>query len=134
MQKITTSIDLREAIILLESKRVAEEAALREQLHLMYEGMRPINLIKSTYHEIAASDSLKTELLNTSVGLVAGYASKALFESVSHSPLRKLFGTAILFGVTSTVAKNPEAVKSFAKGLFKLISRRTDRQPATDLR
>ncbi len=128
MQKITTSGGLREAIIVLENKRAIEEKELREQLHLTYESMKPINIIKSTYHEIAVSDSLKTELINTSVGLVVGYASKTLFESVSHSPLRKLIGTAILFGITNAVRNHPEAVKSMAHGVFKLIrSGRTHR-------
>ena len=130
MNKITTSGGLREAIIVLEKKRIAEEAELRAQLHLAYESAKPINLIKATYHEIAASESLKTELLNTSVGLLAGYASKTLFEGMSHSPLRKLIGTAILFGVTTAVTKHPEAVRSFAKGLFGLIRSTTSQRPA----
>ena len=121
MQKINTGAELREAIILLEIKRAEEEKALREQLHLTYESMKPINIIKSTYHEVAASENLKDNLVNTSVGLVLGYLSKTLFESVSHSPVRKLIGTAILFGITSAVRKNPEAVKSMAKGLFKTV-------------
>ena len=122
MQKINNSNDLREAIILLELKRVAEEKSLREQLHITYESMKPINIIKNTYREVAASEDLKDNLVNTSVGLVVGYLSKTLFESVSHSPVRKLIGTAILFGVTSAIRKNPDAIKSMAQGLFKMIN------------
>ena len=121
MQKINSDTSLRQAIILLELKRAEEEKSLREQLHLTYESMKPINIIKSTYREVAVSENLKDELVNTSVGLVIGYLSKTLFESVSHSPIRKLIGTAILFGITGAVRKNPEAVKSMAKGLFKII-------------
>lgn len=132
MQNITTTAGLREAIIVLESKRIIEEKELKEQLHITYESIKPINIIKTVYNEIAASDNLKTELVNTSVGLVAGYASKVLFESVSHSPIRKLIGTALLFGVTTTVAKHPEKVKTFAKVFFNLIksvsSQRTSQQ------
>ena len=84
--------------------------------------MKPINIIKNTYREVAASEDLKDNLVNTSVGLVVGYLSKTLFESVSHSPVRKLIGTAILFGVTSAIRKNPDAIKSMAQGLFKMIN------------
>ena len=107
--------------MILEHRRTLEENALKIELHRTYESIKPINLIKSTYHEIAASEGLKNELINTSVGLVVGYISKALFESVSHSPLKKLMGTAILFGVTSAIAKHPDAVKSLAAGAFNLI-------------
>jgi hypothetical protein len=121
MRKINSDTSLREAIIVLEAKRSAEELALREHLRLTYESMKPINLIKSTYEEVVASQGLKDDLINTSVGLAVGYVSKALFEGVSHSPLRKLIGTALLFGITNTVRKNPEAVKSLAKGFFNII-------------
>jgi hypothetical protein len=121
MQKINTGSSLREAIIRLEIKRADEEKALREQLHVTYESMKPINVVKNLYNEVAASESLKDNLVNTSVGLVIGYLSKALFERVSHSPVRKLIGTVILFGITNAVRKNPEAVKSMASGLFKVV-------------
>jgi len=121
MQKINTGISLREAIVLLEIKRAVEEKSLREQLHLTYESMKPINIIRNTYHEIAESEDLKDNLVNTSVGLVIGYLSKTLFEGVSHSPVRKLIGTVILFGITNAVRKNPEVVKSVANGLFNVI-------------
>jgi len=138
MQKINTDTGLREAILLLEAKRSAEELALREHLRLTYESVKPINLIKSTYKEVVASQDLKDDLINTSVGLAVGYVSKALFEGVSHSPMRKLMGTVLLFGITTAVRKNPEAVKSLAKGFFNIIrsgiaSREPRRQNVQDV-
>ena len=124
MQKINSGSGLREAILLLEIKRKNEEILLREQLHMTFESIKPINLIKSTYQDVVASQDLKDNLVNTSVGLVVGYISKALFEGASHSPLRKLAGTALLFGITNAVRKNPEAVKSLARGLFRIIRNR----------
>jgi len=70
---------------------------------------------------VVASQSLRDDLVNTSVGLAAGYVSKTLFEGVSHSPLRKLFGTALLFGITNAVRKNPDVVKSVVRGAFRII-------------
>lgn len=121
MSKISTSGGLREAIILLEIKRKNEELQLREQLHTTFESARPVNLIRSAYQEVVANQDLKDNLVNTSVGLAVGYISERLFEGKSHSPLRKLLGTALLFGVTNVVRKNPEAIKAMAKGLFNLI-------------
>ena len=123
MKKINSDTGLREAIIVLEAKRSGEEKALREHLRLTYESVKPINLIKSTYEEVVASQDLKDNLVNTGVGLAVGYVSKTLFEGVSHSPLRKLIGTALLFGITETVRKNPEAIKSVARSLFSFIRR-----------
>ena len=121
MEKIRTASGLREAIILLEIRRKTEEILLREQMHATFESVKPVNLIRSTYNEVVASQDLKDNLINTSVGLTVGYISKTLFEGASHSPLRKLIGTALLFGITNAVRKNPEAVKAMAKGLFNII-------------
>jgi hypothetical protein len=81
-----------------------------------------VNLIKSTFKEAVESPDLKDNIINTSVGLATGYLSKLLFVNVSHSPIRKLLGIALQFGITQIVAKNPEAVKSFGKKLMKIIS------------
>ena len=122
MQKITTTIDLRDAIVILEGKQASDEKALKAQIHSTYEHMKPINLIKSTFKEIAASQEIKEDLFNTTVGITAGYVSKVLFESVSHSPIRKLLGTVLMFGITNVVAKHPEAVKSVGRSFFRMIS------------
>jgi len=129
MQKINSEATLKAAIVQLERKRAEEEKMLREQFHLACESMKPINLIKSTFKEAVASGKeamaspdIKDNIVNTSVGLAAGYVSKLLFVNVSRSPLRKLIGIALQFGITKLVAENPEAVKSMGKGLMKIIS------------
>ena len=133
MQKISSTIDLRDAIIVLEGKQALEEKRLRDQMHRTYESVQPINIIKSTLKDALASRELKDDFFNVSVGLTAGYISKVLFESVTHSPLRKLLGTTLMFGITNVVAKNPEAVKAVWRSFFKLIRSKTaDRRNITD--
>ena len=122
MQKINSADNLRQAILELETKQTGEGKILKQQFQLAYESVKPINLIKSTFKEVTASQDLKDNLLNTTVGITAGYLSKKLFEGVSNNPLKKLLGTALMFGITNAVAKNPDAVKAAAKGIFKIIS------------
>jgi hypothetical protein len=78
-------------------------------------------LVRNTFKEVAASEELTDNIVNTSVGLAAGYVSKTLFEKTSHSPFRKLLGTALLFGVTNLVAKNPDVIKSAGIDLYNII-------------
>jgi hypothetical protein len=122
MEKINTESELRAAIVRLETTQAAEGKILKEQFHLTYESIKPINLIKSTLKEATASMEVKDSLLNISVGLAAGFFSKKLFEGVSHEPLRKLLGSALMLGITTTIAKNPEAVKAAGLGIMKIIS------------
>jgi hypothetical protein len=121
-ENIISEAELRAAILRLESTQVVEARILREQFQMAYESVKPINLIKSTLKEVGGSKDITDSLLNASVGLAAGYASKVLFQGVSHSPLRVLFGTVLQFGITSVVAKNPEAVKAVVSGVYKIIS------------
>ena len=121
MQTIDSETSLREAILQLESKWVDEGKNVKEQFFLTIESIKPINLIKSTFKDAVASPDLKDKILNTSVGLTAGFLSKLLFQGVVKSPVNRLIGTAVMFGITNIVAKNPEAVKSIGKGFFKMI-------------
>lgn len=121
MQKNNSDTNLRFAILKLEQQQTEQGKLVKQQFYGVYESMQPINIIKSTFKEMATSDELKENILNTSIGLVVGYFSKMLFEDVSISPLKKLLGTAVLFGITNIVAKNPETVKSLGKGFLTII-------------
>ena len=116
-----TSSALEAAISQLEHRQAAEGKILKEQFHYAFESVRPINLIKNTFKEAVESQDIQNNILNTSVGLVAGYLSKTLFEGVSHSPFKKLLGAALLFGITNVVAKNPEVVKAVGMSVFRMI-------------
>ncbi len=121
MENITIHEGLRERILKLERQRFEQGKLMKEQFHLAYESVKPINLIKNTFKEVAASQDLRDNLLNTSVGLAAGYASKTLFEDASRSPFKKLLGTVLLFGVTNVVARHPKAIKSLGMMVWNVM-------------
>ncbi len=123
MQTIVTQTDLRVAIELLEMRQDAEGILLKEQALLTYESIKPINLIKNIFHESAESDELRGDLLNSSIGISAGYASKFLFQGFSGGPVKKILGTAIMFGIKNLVAHNPETVKKIGKTFFTIIKK-----------
>jgi hypothetical protein len=121
MQKITSATALRNAILQLESKQAEEVKMLKNQFHLVYESLKPVNLIKSVFKKAAGSPDLKNNILNISLGLTAGYISKKLFETSTESPTKKLLGNVLMFGVTNLVAKSPESVKSLGKKFLEII-------------
>ena len=122
MEKINSQAGLKAAIKLLEEKQEDEGRHLRLQYRQVYESMKPINLVKSTFREVTTSPDLSKEIVNTSVGLAAGYISKIAFQGASHSAVRKLLGTVLMFGITNAVTKHPEVIKSVGIGLFKMIA------------
>jgi hypothetical protein len=121
MQKITSSEELRAAILELELAHREEGASLKDEFHVVYQELQPINIIKNTVRQAVHSRDLKDDLINASLGMAVGYVSKSLFEGESHSPARKLMGTALMFGVSNVVTNNPEFVKSIGIGFINLF-------------
>ena len=117
MQKIITEADLRLAILQLEGKQTQERILMKEQFLITVETLKPINLIKSTLLEAVESEDLQDNFLNDALGLSAGYVSKMVFQGQSGGPVRKILGTALMFGIKNLIAQNPETVKKWG-GLF----------------
>ncbi len=128
MQYINSDSSLRAAIQQLEARQAEEVKMIRAQFGLAYESVKPINLIKNTFKEAAESLDLRENMLNTSVGLGAGYLSKLLFVGMSHNPVKKLLGNVLMFGITNVVAKHPEAVKSLGNRIINLVRTRSRRR------
>jgi len=121
MQTIITESDLRVAILQLESRQAEEAKLMKAQFLVAAESIKPINLIKSAFIEATESEDLQDNLINSTIGLSAGYISKMLFQSISNSPLRKILGTAVMFGIKNLVAQNPEAIRRGGRIFFRII-------------
>lgn len=132
MNSINSDTELRAAILHLEAMQDEEIISLKEQFHLAYESVKPINLIKSTFREATESPEITNNFISTLAGLAAGYLSKKLFQSVSHSPIRNLLGTALQFGITTVIARNPDAVKAVGMGILNLVSSLSNKDDPDD--
>lgn len=118
MRQITTLVELREEIALLEITQLSNEIALKEQFKITYESLKPLNLIKSTFKEFTSAPDFKDNLLNSTMGIGAGYLTKKIIVGASHNPLKKLLGTLLQVGITSIVAKNGDGIKLVATKLI----------------
>ncbi len=122
--KIGSLTDLRDAIHQLEIEQDKDGRLLKQQFEITYESIKPVNLIKSTFKDVVSSDDLKNDFLNTGVGFAAGFVSKMLFVGFSKSPIRKLIGTALMFGVTNLVAKRGDFISKVSRKLLKSVHER----------
>ncbi|CAN5421605.1 hypothetical protein BH10BAC1_BH10BAC1_02290 [soil metagenome] len=126
MQTNTSIAELKESIRCLEIKQAEEGQLLKEQFKVTYESLKPINLIKSTLKEFTSVPDLKSELLNTTVGMAAGYFAKSKLIGDTESPLKKALGTLLQIGVTSVVSKNADNLKSVAQFFIKNILKKKE--------
>jgi len=118
MEAITTTDELKNAIQILEFDQQIREQQLKEQVYLTVESLKPVNLIKSTLHEVASSPYLIDNILGATMGLASGYISRKLVVGGSHNIIKKLFGTILQFGVTNVVAQHTDPIKSVGQFIY----------------
>ena len=118
MQNITSAVELKDAIQLLEAEQSIKGQLLREQLFLTYESLKPVNLLKNTLKEISSTPYLIDNISGTAMGLLGGFLSKKIFVGTSGNLMRKLFGSVLQIGVTNLVAQNSETIKSVGQALI----------------
>ncbi len=125
MENITSAIELKNAIQLLEVEQSIDGQLLKEQFYLTYESLKPINLLRNTIYEITTSPHLTDSILGTAAGLVSGYLSrKIMMIGASGNLVRKLLGTVLQLGVTNVVSQNPDRIKSIGEYIFQHILRK----------
>lgn len=118
---IDSEDNLYTAIQALELDRERELHNLKEGVQDLYQSVRPVNLIKHTVQEITSSPDLKEKLLLVGVAIAAGHVSKLLYQSTSKSPLKKLIGAALQFGVTNIITHKPELMSKIGHTALNVV-------------
>lgn len=121
MENISSASELQHAIQLLEAEQTARLMLMKSNFRNAYENLKPINLIGNILNEVTTSPFLTNNIIDSAIGLTAGYISRKAVVKESDGVLRKLFGIVLQFGVTNLVAQNPESIKSLGKFLFQRI-------------
>lgn len=133
MKKKSESILLKEAILELEIMQTFELKLLKDDLHAVYEYIKPVNIFKSTLKEITSAPDFKGSIINASIGLVAGLVSKKVVAGNSHNPIKHIFGTILQMVVTSFVSKNADGIKAAASSTINTVLHSThNNHPSND--
>jgi hypothetical protein len=121
MQNITSTLGLKNAIQLLEADQAVKGELLKEQFKVIYESLRPSNLIKQILQDISSSPFLIDNIFSTGMGIASGFLTNKIFVGKSGSIIRNLLGTVLQFGVTNVVAQHPSAVKSIGEVIMQFL-------------
>ena len=122
MERITSSQQLKEAIVEREIKCARERMELKKQFDLVRESFRPINILKDSVKKAVASPGLKENVLATVVSLAAGYLTKKVVFGSTVNPFKKLAGLLLQAGVAKTIVNNKDGLKSIGKKLWEHIA------------
>lgn len=89
----------------LKQREVQQQQELRILFSDIVESLSPAGILKSSIKDVVASPDLRTQLMDTAIGIGAGVAGKKLFVGKSDSMLKKIGGTAIEFILANFVRK-----------------------------
>jgi hypothetical protein len=121
MKKITSTAELKNAILLLEEKQAVQGRLLREQYRAAYEGLRPGNIAKNLFSRFSSSTDFKVGITAAAVSLAAFYfAKRAIIRSTQH-PFKKLLGSLIQSSISSIITCHPDTIKSVGQVLFQRV-------------
>jgi hypothetical protein len=112
METINETDKLKKTIQFLKIKQASELASLKEQYQHTYESLKPLNLIKNVFGQIATSSDLKGNILNSVVGISTGYLTKKILIGSTHNPIKRILGTVLQFFITNIVTKNSDIPKT----------------------
>src|ERR1035441_325401 len=126
MKKIHPSTTLKQLILEKKTEHFVEGKLLKEHFHRTYESFKPLNIIKNTFKEIISVPDLKTNVVNSAIGITTGFVAKKIFTGKSHNPLTKLFGIILEMVVASKVTKNADEIKSIGSIILKKIINQHD--------
>ncbi|WP_018341770.1 hypothetical protein [Cytophaga aurantiaca] len=113
--------NLTEAINLLKKKQSIELRLLKEQVHVVHESIKPINIIKNAYHQAVNTPDIKNNLIDNIIGMASGYISKKIFVGGSHNPLTHIVGNLLQMGVTNVTAKNSDTIRSISEKVMQFV-------------
>jgi hypothetical protein len=116
MENITSTTELKNAILLLEIEQRAQGLELKEQLA----SIKPLDLVKEAFKGDDESPGIIENVIVGGVGLATGYLTRKIFIGSSGNIFRKLLGTALQFGATSVITQNAQTIKSVGQLLLNL--------------
>lgn len=124
MKNINSKSDLDRTIYALTQLQSAQGILLKAQFERSLESLKPVNIIKTTFNDMANSPDLLKSILSTSLGFVSGFVSKKIFIGNSNNIFRKFLGNIIQVGVTTIISANPDAVKTLGNKFIGTIFQR----------
>ena len=110
MQKISTTSELRAAIVLLEEKQKTQGIELKEQFYATYESFKTINLFKKVLLEVATTPGLMSGIITTVVDLTHHKKPKKKDQDESDSTLQNIFRVLIKSGLSKLVVENSDSL------------------------
>jgi hypothetical protein len=89
----------------IEEKRNHDLNQMRSQFHLVYNELKPVNLLNQALVDIRETPYVRRNLLESVVSIAGGYLSKRMIMGESNSFFKKILGYGLQYGMTYFISK-----------------------------
>lgn len=122
--KIRNNADLKQTILYLNNKRKLEESEIKEHFSEVKESLRPANIIKSVFKEVASAPSVQQKVLGISLGLTVGMLSKRMILGKTKTMVGNFIGNAIEMRVAHLIDKNAPKIQAVSTAIYETLFNR----------
>jgi hypothetical protein len=125
VNKADTSDNLKLAIATLKAKQKEDLDSIKDHFEEIYESLKPINLIKSTFNEVKESPDLLRGMVGSAIGTGVGFLMRKLFFKPSKNPIRNLAANAVQSIVSKFVNNHADKIVNVGQSILtKILSRK----------
>jgi hypothetical protein len=123
MTIITTTAELKNAILQLESRQATQAQLLKEQFGIVYRSLKPFNIIKNVIGDAVGSHGLQNGIVGIAGDLAGSFISKKITGSGSEGIMKKILKTILNVGISTVVSRNAGSIISLGGSVFKMFRR-----------
>lgn len=124
MEKITTTTELRQAIVQLEYERAVQKKLMKEQFQIAIDHLKPANIIRSTFKDLSATPGFMESIYGTTMGIASGYLTRKIIVGKSNNLFKNILGSILQSGVSSAVSKKPKLFLSVIHKVLNLFQKK----------
>jgi len=110
--RIRNSTDLNEAIHLLEDELIQQKQLIIDQVNVIYENFKPVNVVRDVFREVVSSEEFRSNVLTAAIGISTGYVTKKLVVGKSSNLLKALGGNLLQYGIANLILHPSRIMKS----------------------
>ena len=102
---VSSRKDLGTRILELEKIQARQVLELKRSAVDIVESLTPANIIKSALKNVAQSPDIRTSVINTAIGIGAGFLGNKLIVGKSSNIFKRIIGSTLQFGIANFIRK-----------------------------
>jgi hypothetical protein len=125
---IKNSEDIKKVIVLIEDEVEEQKKLLMDQINILYDNFRPVNVVKDVFREVVTSEDFRGNILTATMGISTGYVTKRLLFRKDNNLLKALTGNLLQYGIANMIVNPSRVLKTIFLPILELFSSKKEKE------